>query len=401
MKRTTLIFVLWALLPCAAAAARLIPMGDFRLLGGQYFYNTSPSGLSGNMSFTYVPALRFSDKFTLVPTYMGSYRGTEEVTDLIGGGLRFYDQQYHFLSVKGVYTALPQLKLKLGTSYRLEYLRETRDETWGKGLFDYAKLNIGFETEYSFSKNTYARIGLDQYAIAFPNYSSLESQQATDLGRELAGKNVLNTGNTMLSVKYGTVYSGVKGELGYSSTARSYPDQPLVKSDGLLSTDKRADAYTSAALGLTYFYRIFETLALVPALDYQRVTNDSNQGHYDSNSTEHSHTPDYYDYTYTLITPALNFIIGEKAWALTVTAGMNRQDYKERLVQDTNGHYLADKIAVDEKVYGLGIVYPVARNLKLRLISNYIDSTSNMKYEKSYSYNYTTTNYLMGFNIEF
>lgn len=399
MKKTLSILALCALLPAAVSAASLVQMGDFRLYGGQYFYNTSPSGLSGNISFTYVPAVKFSDKFTLVPTYLGSYRGTEEVTDLIGGGLRFNDQQYHFISVKGVYSATKELKLKMGTSYRLEYLRETRDEAWGKGLFDYNKLNFGVEGEYNFSRNTFARLGADQYAIAFPNYSSLESQQTADLGRELAGKNVLDTANTMLSARFGTALNGVRGELGYSSTARNYPDQTLVQADGSLASDKRKDAYTSASLGLTYSFRISEGLALVPALDVQSINNDSNQAHYDA--TKFVYTADYYDYSYTLITPAVNFVFGEKAWALTVSAGMNRQDYKERLVQDANGNYTADKIFVNEKVYGLGVVYPVARNLKLRLVSNYIDSTSNMKYEKTYSYNYTTMNYLMGFNIEF
>ena len=78
-------------------AAELVPMGDFRVLGGQYYFNSTPSSLSGNMSLTLVPAVKFSDKFTLVNTYMGSYKGTKEVNDLAGGGTLFQDSQDHLV----------------------------------------------------------------------------------------------------------------------------------------------------------------------------------------------------------------------------------------------------------------------------------------------------------------
>ncbi|MFH1368369.1 MAG: hypothetical protein ABII64_04495 [Elusimicrobiota bacterium] len=380
-------------------SAELIPMGDFRILGGQYFFNTNPSSLSGNMSFTFVPAVKFSDKFTLVNTYLGSYRGTKEVSDLAGGGTLFQDGQNHFVSVKGVYLLKPELKLKLGTSYRMELLRETKDEMWGKGLFDYNKLNIGVEGEYTYQKKYSARLGIDQYSLAFPNYQSLESQQTTDLGRELAGKNTLNSDNLMILLDLRGNFNFLKAGVIYGSTAKNYPEQPLVLSDSSLSTDKRKDAYTTMGLNVTSSFRIMQGVVFIPVVDYQSAANDSTQAHYDARKTKY--TADYYDYTYTAVTPALNFILGSKPWAVTLSGSSGRQVYKERLVQDTDGNYAAEKIYVDENIYGIGVVYPVVRNIKLRMLYNYIDSKSNMKYEKSYSYNYISSNYLMGFNLEF
>lgn len=387
-------------------AAELIPMGDFRILGGQYYFNTTPSSLSGNMSFTFVPAIKFNEKFTLVNTYMGSYKGSKEVNDLVGGGTLFQDSQNHLLSVKGVYAYLPELKFKLGASYRMEMLRETKNEMWGEGLFDYNKTNFGFETEYTYMKKYSARVGIDQYALAFPNYASLESAQTADLGRELAGKNTLNSNNTMLSLKLGGNFGPVsqrvgqvKAEVSYGATAKAFPDQPLVLSDGNLSTDKRNDAYSLIGLGITSSFKTVKGVTLVPNVEYQLITNNSTQAHYDARKAKF--TADYYDYSYTAITPALNFIVGTLPWAVTLSATTGSQIYKERLVQDVDGNYTSDKIIVDEKIYGIGFVYPVAPSIKLRAIYNYVDSKSNMKYEKSYSYNYISSDYLMGFNLEF
>lgn len=355
------------------------------------------------MSFTFVPAVKFSDKFTLVNTYLGSYKGSKEVNDLAGGGTLFQDSQYHFLSVKGVYALNTAVKLKLGTSYRKELLRETKNETWGQGLFDYDKMNIGAEAEYNYMKKYEARIGIDQYTLSFPNYASLESAQTADLGRELAGKNTLNSTNLAVSLngaaKFNVFEKDIKTDIGYSLTSKSYPDQPLVLADSQLSTDKRKDAYASASLGVASSFKVMKGVVLVPALNYQMIANDSNQAHYDARKT--TFTADYYDYSYTSFGPALNFLVGSRPWAVTVSGSIGRQAYKERLTQDIDGNYLTEKIYVDEKIYGLGVVYPIAKSIKMRLMYNYVDSKSNMKYEKTYSYNYISSNFLMGFNVEF
>ncbi|OGS10032.1 MAG: hypothetical protein A2386_08615 [Elusimicrobia bacterium RIFOXYB1_FULL_48_9] len=336
----------------------------------------------------------------IIPTFMGSYRGTKEVTDLIGGGTLFQDGQNHLGSLKLMYSPISQLKLKIGSSYRLELLRETTDETWGKGLFDYKKLNNGVEAEYAYLKNQSVRVGYDIYTITFPNYESLESSvSASGLGRELAGKTVLDSSNRMMSARFSNKIADLRTEVGYTQTGKSYADQPLVLADSSLSTVKREDSYSNIFVGLSYPIKAADFMKILVSFDGALVSNDSNQGHYDASKLKF--TPDYYDYSYRSLNPALNFALGSLPWVLGVNYGMNRQEYKERLVQDVDGNYEAGKIYVDETVYGLNIIYPLTREFKLRLVSTYIQSKSNMKYEKTYSYNYTTSNYLMGFSYEF
>jgi hypothetical protein len=385
---------------CRLDAAHVVPVGDFRFLGGQYFFNSSASSLSGNLSLTVVPAVKFNDRFSIIPTYMGSYRGTKEVADLVGGGTLFQDGQDHFLSVKGVYAVTPALKLKLGTSYRLELLRETKDEAWGKGLFDYQKLNAGFETEYAYLRNGAIRAGIDYYTLRFPNYQSLESSvTSSGLGRELAGSDTLNCANLMGTLRFINSFGRLKTEVGYYTTAKSYPDQPLVLADSTLSKNKRNDSYTAIDTNVTCPVKTSPSLGIVVSLDAQYVLNDSNQAHYDAQKTKF--IADYYDYSYLVVAPTVHFIIGKRPWAVSLGGSVNRQDYAKRPVQDADGTYQSGAITVDETMVSVGIAYPIGKNIKLRAVSNFIDSRSNMKYETTYAYNYQTSNYLLGFNYEF
>jgi hypothetical protein len=385
----------------AVFAARVVPVGDFRFLGGQYFYNNTPSSLSGNLSFTVVPAVKFSDKFALIPTYMGSYRGTKEVSDLAGGGTLFQDGQDHFVSVKGIYSPAAPLKLKLGASYRMELLRETKDENWGKGLFDYHKLNTGIEAEYAFTKKTALRVGADYYTLRFPNYASLESSVTSgELGRELAGKNTLDCNNTMASVRLNNAFGPVKTELGGSITSKDYTDQRLVTASGDLSAEKRKDAYSLANANIACPIAITKGFGLIPSLDLQYILNDSTQGHYDAN--KYLYISDYYDYTSLAVSPLLHFVLGALPWTVSVGGSYCRQTYANRPVQDEAGNYqLNDKIYVDEMMFSVAVSYPLTKEFKLRAVSNFIDSRSNMKYEKTFAYNYQTSNYLFGFSYEF
>jgi hypothetical protein len=384
-------------------AAEIVPMGDFRFLGGQYFFDNTPSSLSGNLSFTMVPAIKFSSRFSLIPTYLGSYRGSKEVNDLIGGGTLFQDEQNHLLSLKGVYAVTPAFKLKLGASYRVELLRETRDETWGKGLFDYRKLNFGVETEYAYSREHAVRLGVDLFTLDFPNYESLESSvTASGLGRELAGKSTLDCNNTMATVQFNDSFGRLKTELRGTLTAKDYPDQPLVLSDNSLSKEKRQDACTAFGLVLLYpFEKAAGDISIIPSLDCQLVLNDSTQAHYDAN--KYTYIADYYDYSYLMAGPSFTLLFGKNPWALTLGAACGRKDYKTRPVQDADGDYAArgEKIYVNELVYSLGAVYPLPGGLKLRVTGNFVDASSNMKYEKTFAYNYRSANYLFGFSYEF
>ncbi|MEW6041652.1 MAG: hypothetical protein AB1633_09035, partial [Elusimicrobiota bacterium] len=269
-------------------AVEKINVGNFKFLGGQYYFKSEPSSLSGNISLTITPSFKYSDKFSLIPSYFGSYKGTKEVTDLAGGGTLFQDGQTHLVSVKAVYGQ--NLKVKLNTGYRTEFLRETKDEGWGAGLFDYRKLNGGVEAQLQYSKLNNVRIGADYFSITFPNYTSLESKQQSStstLSRELAGAKTLNNDNIMVYVNNQSFIKKLIIDVSATSTSRNYPDQPVVLESGDLSSTKRVESSLQANVSLSYLVEPLEWLKILPSVGYGIITNDSSQNHFDAMKTKH------------------------------------------------------------------------------------------------------------------
>src|SRR4029077_8854269 len=151
------------------------PVIDAQLLGGQNYFNGADSSFGGVASLSAAPYMQFNDRWSLVPLYAGNYRGTKQVTDLVGGGTLLQDSQDHTFSAKVIRSFSNGLKLKAVGGYGIELLRETKDEDWGKGLYDNRRLFGGTEAEWSWDKDRSVRLAYDNYSIRFPNYHSLES----------------------------------------------------------------------------------------------------------------------------------------------------------------------------------------------------------------------------------
>jgi len=50
---------------------------------------------------------------------------------------------------------------------------------------------------------------------------------------------------------------------------------------------------------------------------------------------------------------------------------------------------------------GLNYAYPIAPRFRLLAQANFLWQTSNMKFEKTYKYNYSTANYLFGVTFDY
>lgn len=398
VKKTALAAVSAILFSVNIFAAKVTTVGDFRLMAGQYFYNMAPSSLSGNMSFTIAPSIKVDDKLSIIPSLASAYKGTKEVTELAGGGTLFQDSFSNILSLKGIYAINGNLKARLGASYKSELLRETKDESYANGLFNYNKINYGTEIEFQYYPKQYVRAGFDQFTLAFPNYQSLESS-STEHGREFAGKDRLNCNNMMMSAKFINALGKVGTELGYSSILKNFTDQYVLQPDSTFSSAKRADSFSMINLSLSYPFKILNTVGMVAGVGCISITNDSNQAHEDSKKP---YLANYYDYTQLVINPSLNFLLGSKPWILSLSGMMGTKNYSDRPAQDENGNYSdTEKIYVNEYIVSMGVVYPISKEFKLRLSGNYIKDSSNTKYTAVYSYSYESTNYLMGFSYEF
>ena len=75
--------------------------------------------------------------------------------------------------------------------------------------------------------------------------------------------------------------------------------------------------------------------------------------------------------------------------------------YAGRLQQDESGAYSASKINQTVWLSSIFVRYPVCKRFFARASYNYQLSSSNMRYEANYRYNYKADTYLAGVEWEF
>ena len=390
--------LVWA---CAArpvqAFVRYYPVYGADLMMGQYFFNGTPSAWSGNMDLRAVPAVKFNESFMVIPTFQASYQGTKDVAELAGGAQLFQDSTKLAANVRPI-VQWGNLRIKPEAGYRVDYLRETSDEKWGKGLFDYRKASAGTELEYIFNERQWLSVGVDAFSLRFPNYVSLESEQPT-LGRENAGSRTLDSNNSSFSAAWNTdtPFPNVRMSVGASYLFRNYPDQPLVDSAGQLEAELRKDtartfsgtlgwAQALGAVDAGVFFEASETLVR------------SAQNHYDASAPVF--LPNYYSYDEYALRPSIEFSFKKKgSFSLSYLWGL--RSYSQRPTQDSNGAYLPGTVDIHSRTLALALSIPLAAGFKATAQANLTTSDSNMKFEKLYRYNYNLSSQMIGVSYEY
>lgn len=381
----------------------MVPYFSADVLGGQYFYDGNSGSLSANADVTASAAIDSGD-WLLVPIYEGRYQSTQQVLDLVGGGTMFNQMMSHRLSLSGIYEFAYGWTVKPEAGYKLYYLNETRDEKWGTGLFDYRRFNTAVTVEHVYKAPFSVRFTADAYWLSFPNYTSLESQTGSDMQRELAGKDVINSRNLAFT-------AGMNGRLdrflwdasaGYAR--QGFPSQHVVNSMGLFNTDTRADNLGTVNGTLKYPVKLSPVSVFTPGINVTGIYNNSNQNSYDA--TNAKYIPGFYNYgklragidaDYRRIVPEYK----DKYLVLNLGFSYGRTSYGSRLVQDAAGSYGSDSVYLNEYVGRLFGSYPIAQKFDVIGSIMYGKQTSNMGYEKVFAYNFNIFTYLAGVKYEF
>jgi hypothetical protein len=393
-------FAAAAMLNAQALALEVKPVVDAQLLGGQNYYSGSESSFGGVASLSAAPYMKFDDRWSLVPLYVGNYHGTKQVTDLLGGGTLFTDSQDHTFSSKVIRSFSNGVKLKAVGGYGVELLRETKDEDWGKGLYDNRRAFGGTEAEWSWDKDRFVRLAYDYYKIHFPNYQSLES--SSGLGRELAAPDVLNNANHAVTLA-GRVRLPADGfaDVTAGYTNRQYKDQHLVDISGDLISETRKDSIQSLAGQATWPISVKNRTRLFTALGYSWTHLYSNQNNYDANQVRFN--ANYYSYVTQTVSNQWTLLGGESEnpWAVTLNGALARQQYADRPVQDQTGIYGTDATHVDSVYVGAVYSYPIAKGFHLSANVYLGWNDSNNQDNRTYQYHYDTQTYLMGFTYAY
>ncbi|MBK8575337.1 MAG: hypothetical protein IPN90_06560 [Elusimicrobia bacterium] len=387
---------LWAV---SVQGATVTTLSNLTVMGGQDFFDGAASSVTGNADALVTPVVKFSDRWSLFPTYHGYYQGTQEVRSLAGGGTLFEDATGHSILLKSVHTwGVWKIKPSAGLSF--EWLRETKDEEWGQGLFDDRKWNVGLETERVWGETSGFRAAYDFYRIDFPNYKSLESAQDDTFSRELAGENVLDNTNHMGTLTlWAPLGLGFRMDLTGVLNTRSYQDQPVVDQQGQLEPDMRWDdsARIDAALSRAFYGPREWRLQGDVGVTFEK--QNSNQNHYDVKKAQFQ--PDYYDYRDWGVAPALTAISPQGQWRGTVEGSFEWRDYGVRPSQDGSGNDLTEPLEVDTAIARFSLVRALSPHASLRFQGSLGWSHSNTDYEQVFQYNYRMANYGIGFSYEY
>ncbi|MBL8023157.1 MAG: hypothetical protein JNK54_02590 [Elusimicrobia bacterium] len=381
------------------AAATVTPLTQMTLTTGQSFYDGTATSVSGNADVVVTPVVKFSDQWSVFPTYHGFYQGTQDVQSLAGGGRFFRDTTGHSLLLKDVHTfGVWKIKPSLGAS--MEWLRETRDEGWGQGLFDYRKWNGGLEVEYNPTPAFGGRAAYDYFQIIFPNYESLESAQDPTLSRELAGEKVLNNTNgmTLLNTWMSLPWKGKLDVTGLVHS-RKFKDQPLVNDQGqLLSTNRKDESLVLDSV-LTYPLPTLFGIRFWGDLGGRYITLNSNQNHFDAKQSVFQ--ANYYDYEEGRGSAQLVATILENLWRMSLSGYYERRRYADRLAQDSTGVDLNENLITTTVTTRLGLAHSLTPNTKIHLNGSLGWSHSNTNYEGIFRYNYRIASYGIGISYDF
>ena len=347
----------------------------------------------GLASLDFSPTLKFNENNYLIPLLSSSIkRKVQVIPEEEGGEFTVMDQDHNaYLAFKHIFDKKTSMRIAGFGSWSLN--KETRDEKWGTGLYDYrdvgGNLNIQFKTGLPprsspgvFSSTT------EYYLRVYPNFQSLISMIRTDAPekdqKNYYGIRQLVDYQWRASPKF--LYN-----LGYAFLYKHYTDNLVVNSNGLLTSKKRLDYLHNFNAGM--FYSPLEKWQFNLAVS--GFWNLSNQNRYDNRGVPFAagvYTPRYFNYGLMQLRPSIIFLypMGERDKNFVLEGGYEflLRAYSDRKAQTKSGVYTDDTETDYEHSIVLKAIYPISRQFSVVTLGEYMMCTSNMDFERFYLYNY-------------
>lgn len=396
MKKLLFLIILFILIRPIDAYVNV--EGLLSISGGKAYFDGDSSSLNINADVFLSPVITIDEESVIYPIYSGYFNGVQDLKELAGGDVLVRKRMGHSISLKYVKTRdFNHIKPRI--SYSMDFVNETKDESWGSGLFDYETISAGVEFEQERPDATYVE-SIDFYNITYPNYSSLISKYSsvldtttyTELSKN-AGKDVLNSRNLRFAFSYNVFPKNINLIYSAAVTYRNFYDQSIVNKYGSFKSDKRNDILTELGFSLIKVDKKIET-----GIKLDLAWLSSNQNSYDASRTKY--ISDYYGYVYAIISPYFKLNL-KNGGVMGYSFSYERLNYTGRLAQDIDGNYLSSKIHQNFYVSSFYFKYPIIKDIMARIDYSYQNVDSNMKYEAGYRYNYTSANIMMGFEWRF
>lgn len=401
------------LLAAAPASAQSRPgwklQGSLDAMAGQYFFNGGAGSINGyfNGDLQVLRSLSTSSGFYLGAT--GNYTGFKQVNELAGGGTLFQQSMDYSLGAKyikrfdGGYSLMPRVGV------RTQFFRETKDEDWGKGLYDFQRYETGLtwerKTRLGLTVPWTYQFTLDLYYTHYPRFQSLASQYGTEQAAPNPGARVLDTVSTQLGHRSEFELPGFVSLYGlYSLAFINFTDQKVVNSQGQYLNSKRSDAYQSLTVGASKRFNDLDVLGRVrPVLGLGLTAADlfSNQNHFDADPARLKYVGAYYNYWETRVSPNFTLTFLKTMAQTRVGYEAALRFYTGRLTQNSDGSYTGNKLHQTSHTVYIQALQPIGKGLSLKARGSWSSASANTDYQQTYTYTYHDYNYSAGLEWKF
>lgn len=379
-------------------------MGKLDLYGGQYFFEDQSGAFNGYGILDVQLAKSKSSSAGYFISARSVYTGFKQVNELSGGGTLFQQSMDNSLGFKYIrrYEGGWSLKPKAGIKSQL--FRETKDEKWGKGLYDFTRYEAGLtlehKTRWGLSTPWTWQLSWDTYYTRYTRFKTLASQYGQELAAPNPGSRTLDTLTHQFSYTSEMDLPGfLRADFFAAMQMIGYQDQKVINSEGRYLPSDRSDYYQTVNAGLSKRYNDINVLGGVrPVLGMGLGAANmmSNQNHLDTDPARLKYIRGYYDYLEFRVTPSAQLTFIGTGMITRLSYGFASRGYSGRLAQRADGSYTARKLSQNSGSFTMDVVYPLFGSIDIKAQGNWASSSANSGYEQVYRYNYKSSMYFIG-----
>ena len=373
--------------------------------------------IGGSASAALAPVVRFNDNLFFIGLYDGAYKKSKQVFAEDRGPRLSSENTRHSFTPTLRYVVSPRIVTNFAVFATRSLSRETTDENWYGGLYDYneqgASITLNYLVTAAAASQKSVKFLLQRFKREYPNYNALLIECADAscaLTVPIAGReeNEKDTYGTTLSLTYNSLKSaGLSYSATFSYIFKDYVDK-LIETDDCLpppsicfrGRNKQRDDIFGANV----------TFVLRPGAEFDyHLTMSTEIKQSNQNFTEGSFPgivfhKDYFSYVKLGLAPGFTYSYAFSNTARLVLGAaysVSRLEYDNRKARDGLGVVSGIKEIDWTHSLNVSAMYSINKRWSFGGIIDYSVARSNNKDERTFRYSYEIFNFSLGFAYKY
>jgi len=373
--------------------------------------------IGGSVTTALAPVVRFNDNLFFISLYDGAYKKSRQVFAEDEGPRLSSENTRHSLTPTLRYVVSPRIITNFSVFRTQSLSRETTDEDWYGGLYDYNELGASVTVNYLITATANSQKSikflLQRFNREYPNFSSLLTECADascTLTVPIAGReeNEKDSYGTTLILTYNSLKAvGLSYSATLSYSFKDYMDK-LVETDDCLPPPSICFRGGGKQRDDTYGANL--TFVLRPGSKfYYQLTMSTEIKQTNQNFAEGSFPTivfyeDYYSYVMFNLTPGFTYSYAfSKTTKLELGAAysLSRLEYDSRRARDGLGKAGGAKEIDWTHNLNVSAMYFINKRWSFGGKIDYNMARSNNKDERTFRYSYEIFNFSLGFSYKY